>query len=128
MSLNDPRWGDRDDESDEEVRRRETRPGRPPQGEGPPDLEEVWRKFNERLSVLFGGRGGRAGGSGSNEPLDPRRVGKSAVLLVTIALALWLLSGFYKVDANERAVVLRFGRYVETSEPGLRWRTVQVGS
>src|SRR5690606_10547350 len=86
------------------------------------DLEEVWRKFNERLSVLFGGRGGGTGGSGGNEPLDSKRLGSGAALLVAIALALWLLSGFYKVDANERAVVLRFGRYVETTEPGLRWR------
>ena len=123
MSLNDPRWGDRDDESGEEARRREPRAGRSPQGEGPPDLEEVWRQFNERLSVLIGGgRGGRPAGSDGRQPWGGKQVGGGIVLLVAIVLALWLLSGFYKVDANERAVVLRFGRYVETTEPGLRWR------
>jgi len=83
----------------------------------------VWRQFNERLSVLFGGgRGGRPAGSDGRQPWGGKQVGGGIVLLVAIVLALWLLSGFYKVDANERAVVLRFGRYVETTEPGLRWR------
>ena len=123
MSLNDPRWGDGNDGPDDDARRRDPRPGRPPQGEGPPDLEEVWRQFNERLAVLFGGgRGGRPAGSDGRQPWGGKQVGGGIVLLVAIVLALWLLSGFYKVDANERAVVLRFGRYVETTEPGLRWR------
>ena len=123
MSLNDPRWGDGNDGPDDDARRRDPRPGRPPQGEGPPDLEEVWRQFNERLAVLFGGgRGGRSSGPGGGRSWDGKQFGAGIVLLVAIVLVLWLLSGFYKVDANERAVVLRFGRYVETTEPGLRWR------
>jgi membrane protease subunit HflK len=34
----------------------------------------------------------------------------------------WLASGFYIVDASQRGIVLQFGRFLEATEPGLRWR------
>jgi membrane protease subunit HflK len=34
----------------------------------------------------------------------------------------WLASGFYIVDASQRGLVLQFGSFKETTEPGLRWR------
>ena len=39
-----------------------------------------------------------------------------------MAVLLWLASGFYIVDASQRGVVLQFGSYRETTDPGLRWR------
>lgn len=85
--------------------------GRPP-GDGPPDLDEIWRKFRER----FGGKGGGGGGSGGSN------LGSSGIILILLAaLAVWLFSGFYTVDDAERAVVLQFGKYRSTEGPGLHW-------
>lgn len=101
MGLNDPQWGNRN-------------------GGGPPDLEEVLRKLNARISSLFGGIGRRqntAGGGGQ----APQFKGGSLGLLVIIGLLIWLASGFYIVDASQRGVVLRFGKYLEATQPGPRW-------
>ena len=101
MSLNDPQWGKR---------------GRG----GPPDLDEIWRNLNRRLSELFGRR----------EPGEPTDIGQpprarfplgGAGLLVVLILLVWLASGFYIVDEGRRGVVTRFGRYTETTSPGPRW-------
>ncbi len=48
-----------------------------------------------------------------------RGFGAGTVVLVLVAI--WAATGLYKVDAAERAVVTRFGQYVATTEPGLRW-------
>lgn len=104
MAWNDPQWG-KDNKQD-----------------GPPDLDELWRNFNRRLNGLFGrkGSGGSGGGASSGGGRDFRIPG-GAGLLVVLALLLWLASGFYIVDAGERGVVLRFGKFLESTEPGPRW-------
>jgi len=111
MSLNDPNWG------------RGGPRGQGPSGgnQGPPDLDELWRSFNRRLGELFGRRGGGNGG-GAVEPPSPGRLGGGAAVLVGLVLAVWLASGFYIVDASQRAVVLTFGKYAEQTGPGLHWR------
>ena len=111
MSLNDPNWG---------------RGSRGPQGpgggnQGPPDLDELWRNFNRRLSELFGRRRGpdeppRGGGPSA------RGLGGGAGVLVALVLAVWLASGFYIVVEGTRGVVLTFGRYSQETASGLRWR------
>ena len=83
--------------------------------QGPPDLDEVLKKFQERMGGLFGGRSGGSGSTGG---------GVSAAMLGVIAivgLLVWGAMGFYQVDEQERAVVLRFGKYHETVRPGLQW-------
>mgnify|MGYP000249312914 CR=1 FL=1 len=103
MSLNDPQWGKRGNSS------------------GPPDLDEIWRNVNRRMSDLLGRRGSDDGGTGSGGP--PRRglaLG-GAGLLVALVLIVWLASGFYIVDEGRRGVVTRFGKYTETTSPGPRW-------
>ncbi len=83
--------------------------------QGPPDLDEVLKKFQERMGGLFGGRSGGSGSTGG---------GVSASMLGVIAivgLLVWGAMGFYQVDEQERAVVLRFGKYHETVRPGLQW-------
>ncbi|MDM4772117.1 FtsH protease activity modulator HflK [Solimonas sp. SE-A11] len=81
-------------------------------GEGPPDLDEMLKRFKSR----FGGGGGRTP-PGTRAPLPFGLIG----LIAALFGVLWLVSGFYVVDEQERAVTLRFGKYVGTTEPGLRW-------
>jgi membrane protease subunit HflK len=77
------------------------------QQETPPDLEEVMRGLHEKIGRFFGG--------GENAPF--RTIG----LFLLIALAVWGLTGIYLVDEGSRGVVTRFGRYAETTMPGLHW-------
>ncbi len=85
--------------------------------QGPPDLDEVLRKMQERLGGLFGGRSGGSGGGGGSAALS----GSLILLVFGIALIAWGLLGFYQVDQQERGVVLRLGKYHETVQPGLQW-------
>ena len=80
------------------------------------DLDDVLRNFQRRLSALFG-RGGGAGG-GSQGSASFSRGLSSIVILIA---AVWIGSGIYRVDAQERAVVLRFGKYLQTAGPGYNW-------
>lgn len=98
---------------------------RPPNG--PPDLEELWQDFNRRLNGLFGNGDSKNKETNNNRPPNfnepPQkviRIGFGAIAFILCAL--WLLSGIYIVDTSERGVVTRFGKYYETTEPGLRWR------
>ncbi|MDR2015676.1 MAG: FtsH protease activity modulator HflK [Azoarcus sp.] len=118
MSLNDPHWGNGNGE----------RGGKRGNGneQGPPDLEEIWRDFNRRLSGIFGNRRER-GPSGPGGPRRPglpsfKQFGGGFGMLLLLVLVAWLGSGFYTVDTNERGVVLRMGKYHTVTEPGLNWR------
>jgi len=86
--------------------------------DGPPDLDKIVRDWQRKFNSLFGGKGGRpatGGGSGSGPS------GAALTILVILAVAGWLATGWYRVNADERGVVLRFGAYRETTPPGLRW-------
>jgi modulator of FtsH protease HflK len=94
--------------------------------DGPPDLEELWRDFSQRLGGMFGkkprsGNGGGFGGGGTPN-LTPRQFGGGVGVIIALVVAVWLASGFYIVDQSERGVVLRFGSYSKTTDPGLSWR------
>src|ERR1044071_2637579 len=96
MSLNDPNWG---------------RGSRGPQGpgggnQGPPDLDELWRNFNRRLSELFGRR--RRGGDEPPRSPSSWQIGGGAPLLLGVE--------------GQRGIVLTFGRFSQETSPGLRWR------
>lgn len=80
----------------------------PKRGEGPPDLDEMLKRLKSR----FGG-----GRNGGGRPAGTLPSGVFGLALGLIAL-LWAVSGFYIVDEQERAVVLRFGKYTTTTEPG----------
>src|SRR5215467_13892904 len=82
--------------------------GQQPSGGGstPPDLEELLRRSQDKLrTVLPGGNLG----------------GKGVMLLILAALLVWGISGFYRVDANEYGVVLRFGAFDRYAGPGLNY-------
>jgi modulator of FtsH protease HflK len=90
--------------------------------QGPPDLDEVVKKLRDGLNGLFGA--GRSGGSGSGGDGNGSGIEISPALIGVIGLVVLVAYGalgLYKVDEQERAVVLRFGQFLETKTPGLRW-------
>ena len=87
--------------------------------QGPPDLDEIVRNLQKKLSGLFGGRGGGRGDKSGDSGNGASGVGFSLILVV--ATALWLASGFYIVQQGERGVVLQFGKKSEVTDAGLRW-------
>lgn len=99
MGLNDPQWGNKN-------------------SGGPPDLDELLKSFNRKIESLFGKSGGGSSGGGSSNKF--RNLGGVGLVLMIVAL-IWVASGFYIVDASQRGVVLRFGKYVEATQPGPRW-------
>jgi membrane protease subunit HflK len=113
MAWNEPGGGNKDPWS-----------GKGGGDQGPPDLDEVVRKLQDRLGGLFGGNksggGAPGGGGGGGFPggVNGKIVGVGAAILFVI----WLASGFYIVQPAERGVVLRFGAYTEMTEPGLHWK------
>jgi membrane protease subunit HflK len=54
--------------------------------------------------------------------ISPRQFGGGIGIVVILVAVVWLGSSFYIVDASQRGVVLQFGRFKESTEPGLRWR------
>ena len=80
--------------------------------QGPPDLDEAFRKFREKLGGALGG-----GGTG-----DARFNSGVIGLVLLLIFGVWFYLGIYVIDEQERAVVLRFGRYHQTLDPGLNWK------
>jgi membrane protease subunit HflK len=105
--------------------------------QGPPDLDELWREFNRKLSGLLGGGrgrrpgmgprreggdgGGSGGGGGGFQP-DMRSAGIGAGLIGVVALLIWLGTGFFIVQEGQQAVITQFGRYHSTVGAGFNWR------
>ena len=141
FSLNDPRWGRGDDKDGTEAKPdAPTKPAdKPPApqdnrgrgNQGPPDLDELWRDFNRKLTGLFGGakNGGRnnggnqhnGGGGGGFQP-DMKHAGMGLALIGAVALLLWLGTGFFIVQEGQQAVITQFGRYKTTVGAGFNWR------
>lgn len=99
--------------------------------DGPPDLDELWRDFNRKLSGLFGGKGsgpGRpngGGGGGDGGPSfqpDMKSAGIGVGLISVVAVLIWLGSGFFIVQEGYQAVVTTFGKYSHTKDAGFQWR------
>jgi len=88
--------------------------------QGPPDLDEVVKKMQEKFGSLFGGSksgGSKGSGGGGGGPLSSVGIG----LILVVVLVAWGLMGFYTVDEGKRAVVMLFGKYEKTTTPGLQW-------
>ncbi|MDD5176501.1 MAG: FtsH protease activity modulator HflK [Sterolibacterium sp.] len=112
MSMNDHGWGNKPDPGGNK-------------GGGPPDLEELWRDVNRRLSTLFGKKSGGPGGfgnGGARPPLNLRQFGGGIGLLMALVVVVWLASGFYIVDEGQRGVVLRFGSFTRITTSGANMR------
>jgi membrane protease subunit HflK len=80
-----------------------------PNSNNPDDMEDLAKKFQDGLKNMFGG---------SSKTPD---VKKPITLFIIGAIAVWALSGFYRVDADEQGVVLRFGKYTNMTQPGLNY-------
>ncbi len=91
--------------------------GAPPSGSGgggggggaggpTPDLEEILRQSQDRLRRFM--PGGNIGGKGY-------------LLALVVIAVVWMLTGFYRVQTDEQGVVLRFGEFVEQTQPGLNY-------
>lgn len=85
--------------------------------QGPPDLDEALKKLQDKLGGLFGGGKGGGAGKGSGRGIPPSLF----IVLGLVVVVVWALMGLYQVDEQERGVVLRFGKYYETVQPGLQW-------
>ncbi|MBR6976569.1 MAG: FtsH protease activity modulator HflK, partial [Ottowia sp.] len=125
LNMNDPNWGGGGG----------GQPPRRPDGDGPPDLDEIWNGFWQDFNRRFGaggrgnnngnnGGGGKRGGGfgfgkGGGAAHAPGVVGA----VIGVALLLWLASGFFIVQEGQQAVITQFGRYHRTVDTaGLSWR------
>lgn len=91
--------------------------------DGPPDLDELWRDFNRKLSGMFGGKSGGSGNSGNagGSP-DMKGAGIGIGLIAGVVALGWLASGFFIVQEGQQGVVTSFGKYSKTVEAGFQWR------
>lgn len=152
FNLNDPRWGRGDDKPASEGQDGTNAPGntpgangsqqqppnpqpsnsgnssnRPGQSSGPPDLDELWRDLNRKLSQFLGGKNG--GPSNKGQPngspfngLPPvfRNLGIGVILGALVLI--WLGTGFFIVQEGQQAVITQFGKYKSTVGAGFNWR------
>ena len=89
--------------------------GSPPGGSGngsgrgptPPDIDKIIKEFQEKIKKFLPGRSSSGG--------------KQAILVLIILGFVWLASGLYRVLPDEQGVVLRFGKFVKTTQPGLNY-------
>jgi modulator of FtsH protease HflK len=153
MSLNDPQWGRKG--NDKPVAGSDKPSAPPPSGngdgengappppsepprnsgggggrkpDGPPDLDEILKKANEKISGLFGNKSGgkrpnsSGGGGGPSMPsISPQFAAGGMLIAAFIAVGLWLASGFYQIVEGQRGVVLRFGKFSKETTAGLNW-------
>ena len=118
LNLNDPGWGRGGGSGGGGGGQR---PGG--NNEGPPDLDELWRDLNRKLSNMFGRGGGQQPpGPGGDAP-SFRGAGIGLAVLALVGLLLWLGSGFYIVREGQSSVVLRFGEFAkQVDQAGFTWR------
>ncbi|MDH5765684.1 MAG: FtsH protease activity modulator HflK [Gammaproteobacteria bacterium] len=81
--------------------------------QGPPDLDEVFRKFQETLGGIFGSKGSKGSDSSSG--------GMGIGIILLIIFTIWMLTGIYKLEEAERGIIQRFGKHVDTTQTGLHW-------
>ncbi|MDC1148152.1 FtsH protease activity modulator HflK [Pelagibacteraceae bacterium] len=77
-------------------------------GNRPPNIDDLANQFQDSLKKMFPGKKV----PGGNKPI---------IIFGIIILGLWLASGFYRVLPDEQGVVLRFGKYVNQTQPGLHY-------
>ncbi len=145
FNLNDSKWGRGDDKSTEEAGDKSSMPPQaeadkpvpPQQGggktpAGPPDLDELWRDFNQKLAGLLGGvkNKGRqnsqntppgGNGGGGFQP-DMKSAGIGAGVITAVLALIWLGTGFFIVQEGQQAVITQFGKYKTSVGAGFNWR------
>ena len=104
MASNDPGWGNGN---------------RGKNNDGPPDLDELMRDLTRKINGIFGKKGKNIPDQlpSAPQPINPGSLG----IIIGLIVVVWLATGFYIVDQGKRGVVLRFGEWVETTDPGPHW-------
>ncbi|MBC3876985.1 FtsH protease activity modulator HflK [Undibacterium sp. FT79W] len=111
LSLNDPQWGRGSKNNQDGKKSPET----------PPDLDQVWKDLNQRLSRFLGQKnGGGDGGGGFNPDSSTTRFGIGAIAFIFVFV--WLVSGIFIVQEGQNAVVTTFGKYSHVNGAGMNWR------
>ncbi len=82
--------------------------------QGPPDLDEAFKKLQDKVTSIFGG-----GKGGSNKSSSGGGMGASFIAIILVSI--WALSGIYIVDEGKEGVVLQFGKFNSIAEPGPHW-------
>ena len=150
FNLNDSKWGRDDDKLNGEandtklppsssdadkptapLQNNSNKPNKP--NAGPPDLDELWRDFNQKLTGLLGGAknkgrpqpnnnnsGGNNGGGGFQP--DMKSAGVGVGLIAAVAALIWLGTGFFIVQEGQQAVITQFGKYKSSVGAGFNWR------
>ncbi len=95
--------------------------------DGPPDLDEALKKFQNKVQDIFGKKGGNGDG-GDSSSAGPKFSGPIAGLIGVIAIVVYLAAGFYQLDAKEEAVVLRLGKFHAIEGSGLKWNPKFIDS
>lgn len=83
--------------------------------QGPPDLDDLLKDLGNKVGGIFGGK---SSGGGSGKSFSSVGIG----LALIVAVLVYAFSGFYTIKEAEQGIVLRFGQYSGTVEPGLRWK------
>lgn len=84
---------------------------------GSNDLDRMMSNLNKKISEIFGGGGSSGGGDGGSSGGSIAGVS----LIFAVGVAIWLATGFYRVDQAERGLELRFGKFTTMTAPGLHW-------
>lgn len=118
FSLNDHKWGrnSRGDESKSHMQNDKN------SHNGPPDLDKLWRDFNQRLNRFFGEKNGGSGSEGDGFKPGAKGAGIGAGVIAGIIFFLWLVSGFFIVQEGQTGVVMTFGKYSSMAPAGFNWR------
>jgi len=114
LSLNDPHWGN------DPKKPNQQQDNKRPSG-GPPELDQLWRDFNDRIQRLLGNKGG-GGDSGGGLTPDMKGAGLGVGAVGIVVLFLWLASGFFIVQEGQTGVVLTFGKFSHMTPAGFNWR------
>ena len=168
FSVNDPGWGNshnsgskdaKDGQGSDQAPKVEPDTNKPSdtpttnspnKPSGPPDLDELWRDFNDRIAGIFGGQkkpgagtskpsnkpnntdipppsqrggGGNGGMSAPNFNFTNPFGSKASVLISAAAVFfIWVCSGFFIIQEGQAGVILTFGKYDYTAKPGINWR------
>lgn len=124
MAWNEPGNSNNND-NDKDKNRNQDPWGKPPKNnggnEGPPDLDEALRKVKDTLGKFLGGKkfSNNSGGNHNNNGSFGLPILPIALIIIIGIVGVWLSKAVYIVDQQEQAIILRFGKYYETVNPGL---------
>jgi membrane protease subunit HflK len=83
--------------------------------QGPPDLDDLLKDIGNKVGGIFGGK---SSNGGSNKGASSVGI----VIAIIVGILVYGFSGFYTIKEAEKGIVLRFGQYAGTVDPGLRWK------